>query len=83
MVDWSPQGQRFEARRWRLINEAHLDLYLIWRQMAGLGGSPLGDLFGLAGQPGSAALFQDFRVLGARARRLKQQGEFFKGATRQ
>lgn len=82
-MDWSPEGLAREARKWRLVNEAHLDLYVLWTQMAGLGGNPLGDLFDLADRPGSAALFRDFRVLSARKKRLGQQEAFFKEVRKQ
>ena len=79
VVDWSPEGLAREARKWRLVNEAHIDLFVLWQQLAGMGGNPLGDLFDLAGKPGSAALFRDFRVLSARKKRLEMQQNFFKG----
>jgi hypothetical protein len=77
-LDLSPEGIERERRRWVLINPDHLDLYVLWRRLAGMGGEGLGDLLRIAGEPGSAALFHDFNVLSAREKRLKKQGEFFK-----
>lgn len=83
VLDLSPEGRQREARRWVLLDPAHLDLYVLWRQMAGMGGESLGELLRIAGQPGSAALLRDFGVLSAREKRLKKNREFLKGKGKQ
>lgn len=78
-LDLSPAGRERERRRWRLIKPEHLELYVLWRQLAGMGGETLAGLWGLAQQPGSDALFRDFGTLSAREKRLKKRAERMKG----
>lgn len=79
VLDLSPEGRERERTRWRLVVPEHLDLYILWRQLAGMGGETLGGLWALASEPGSEALFRDFGVLHARERRLKKRAERVKG----
>jgi len=74
-LDLSPAGIQRERTRWALIRPEHLELYVLWRQMAGMGGESLGGLWALARQPGTDALFRDFSTLYARERRLKRRAE--------
>lgn len=73
ILDLSPAGRERERRRWTLIDPAHLDLYVLWKNLSGMGGETLGQIWDLAQRPGSAALFRDFAVLSAREKRLKAQ----------
>lgn len=77
-LDLSPAGIEQERHRWILTKPEHLDLYVLWRQMAGMGGETIGGLWALAQQPGSEALFRDFGTLHARERRLKRRAEKIK-----
>lgn len=53
------------------MEESHLDLYLIWRRTAGMGGETMSSLLELANRPGSEALIRDFGMLSEREERLK------------
>ena len=74
-LDLSPAGIERERRRWILTKPEHLDLYVLWRQMAGMGGETVGGLWALAQQPGSEALLRDFGTLSAREKRLKRRAK--------
>jgi len=75
----SPQGIARERNRWILVRDEHLDLYVLWRNMAGMGGESLGELWRLAQEPGSGALLKDFATISAREKRLKRSRTFLKG----
>ena len=79
MIDFSPKGIERERTRWNLVREEHLDLYVLWRNMAGMGGESIGELWRLAQEPGSGALLKDFATISAREKRLKRSREFLKG----
>ena len=78
-IDFSPEGIEREKRRWRLADENHIDLFVLWSNMSGMGGESLGDLWDLVERPGSAALLKDFAVLSSRKKRLEKRIEFRKG----
>ena len=71
-LDLSEEGIARELRRWRIVREEHIDLFVLWRRLSGMGGESLSSLWKLAGEPGSAALLRDFGVLTARENRLKK-----------
>lgn len=71
-LDLSDEGIARELRRWRIAREEHIDLFVLWRRLSGMGGESLSSLWKLADEPGSAALLHDFGVLTAREKRLKR-----------
>lgn len=71
-LDLSPEGIERELRRWTVVREEHIDLFVLWKRLSGMGGESLGSLWRLAQEPGSGALLRDFFVLSARERRLKR-----------
>lgn len=78
-LDLSPEGIERELRRWLVVREEHIDLFVLWRQLSGMGGESLSGLWKLAQEPGSGALLRDFRVLNARERRLKRMYKALEG----
>jgi len=82
-LDLSPAGIERERRRWILTKPEHLDIYVLWRQMAGMGGETIGGLWALAQQPGTEALFRDFGTLHARERRLQRRAKRMKEGIKQ
>lgn len=71
-LDLSEEGIAYEMRRWRIAREEHIELYVLWKRLSGMGGESLSNLWRLANEPGSAALLKDFGVLSAREKRLKR-----------
>lgn len=78
-LDLSPEGIEREARRWYIHDELNAHLFVLWSNMSGMGGESLRNLWELAQEPGSAALFRDFATLSARRKRLEQRRDFIKG----
>lgn len=78
-LDLSPEGRERERNRWYIYDEMHAHLFVLWSNMAGMGGESLSNLWELAEKPGSAALFRDFGVLSARKKRLQKRHEFLHG----
>lgn len=78
-LDLSEEGIARELRRWRIAREEHIDLFVLWRRLSGMGGESLSSLWKLADEPGSAALLRDFGVLTAREKRLKKIQEQMNG----
>lgn len=54
-----------------MLDEVHIDLYVLWQRLSGMGGESLLGLWKLAQEPGSAKLMRDLGVIGARHKRLK------------
>lgn len=77
-IDFSEAGIERERHRWQLVREEHVDLYLLWRSMSGMGGEGISGLWALANQPGSGALLKDFYTISAREKRLKRGRKFLK-----
>lgn len=75
-IDLSPAGIQRERFRWRLRRPEHAELYVLWRQLSGMGGESLAELWQIARAPGSDALMADFATLHAREKRLKKRQEF-------
>lgn len=71
-LDLSEEGIAYEMRRWQVAREEHVELFVLWRRLSGMGGESLSSLWKLADEPGSAALLRDFGVLSAREKRLKR-----------
>jgi len=62
-----------------LCDPGHLQLYMLWRNMGGMGGESLSGLWKLYREPGSAALLKDFSTLSAREKKFKRRKDFLGG----
>lgn len=73
MEDKEPEEFDFESidPNWHIVRQEHLDLFILWRNMSGMGGESLESLWRLSREPGSAVLLRDFRVLSTRLRRIE------------
>jgi hypothetical protein len=77
-IDFSPEGIMAEQRRWVLCDETHIDLFVLWHNMSGMGGESIASLWRMVDEAGSAALFKDFATLSNRKKRLELRVAFRK-----
>jgi len=70
---WTVADLEAERGRWKLLRPEHMDLFVMWQAMSGMGGESLYDLWRLFQEPGSAALLIDFSTLNRRLAKLRRR----------